>query len=157
MPTTARPLFPLKRIVVVFLVGLLAWPPFATAGPIFESAMRRAAVESAVRIVQAQGLSCQDLTIQGREEAEDRGTALWLVMGLLPIYFIPAAPIAAHSMTPEPPTQLLTDLDRAQVQCFADGYSPEMKGKRIRSSWIGYGISAGISVLLFTAVLAAAN
>ena len=107
-----------------------------------------------MRIVQAQGGSCQDLTLEGREEAEDRGTALWLVMGLLPIYFIPAAPIAAHSMTPEPPTQLLTDLDRAQVQCFADGYSPVMKGKRVRSSWIGFGISAGISVLLYTALVA---
>jgi hypothetical protein len=147
----------MKRIVIVLLVGLFAWPPFATAGPILESVMRRAAVESAVRIVQAQGLSCQDLTIQGREEAEDRGTALWLVMGMLPIYFIPAAPIAAHSMTPEPPTQLLTDLDRAQVECFADGYSPAMKGKRIRSSWIGFGISVGISALLVASVAASVN
>lgn len=155
MSTAELAFVSVKRIVVAFVVVMIAWPPSATAGPILESAMRRAALESGLRSVQAQGGSCQDLTLEGREEAEDRGTALWLVMGLLPIYFIPAAPIAAHSMTPEPPTQLLTGLDRAQVQCFADGYSPVMKGKRVRSSWTGFGISVGLSVLIYTALVAA--
>ena len=117
-------------------------------GPILDSALRKVRTMQA-GVQPATAPTCQELTQEGLEAGDERGSALWFLGGLFPLYLIPVAPIAAHSLTPNPPSGLVAGLDRVQVRCFAAGYAPTIKSKRIRSSWFGYGVSVGLSILLY--------
>ena len=121
------------------------------AGPIIESAMRLA-VTPAQR--EGQPTDCQAAARNGEDDGRARqGSGGWFAGGLLlSPFFVPIMPIVAHTSDPTPPVDALSGIARDDLDCYTTGYVRAAKGRRVRASWIGYGVSIG----LWTAVVAAA-
>lgn len=62
-------------------------------------------------------------------------------------------PIVAHTSDPIPPVDALSGIARDDLGCYTTGYSRAAKGRRVKASWIGYGVSIG----LWAAIVAAAT
>lgn len=121
------------------------------AGPILESAMRLGVKPAR----QAQPADCQAAARSGEAEGRARqGSGGWFAGGLLlSPFFVPIMPIVAHTSDPTPPVDALSGLAREDLDCYTTGYVRAAKGRRVRASWIGYGVSIG----LWAAIVAAAT
>ena len=121
------------------------------AGPILESALRLG-VKPAQR--EAQPTDCQAAARDGEADGRARqGSGGWFAGGLLlSPFFVPIMPIVAHTSDPTPPVEALSGIARDDLNCYTTGYVRAAKGRRVRASWIGYGVSIG----LWTAIVAAA-
>lgn len=145
----------MRSLVVFLAIVSIVLPSGVSAGPILDSALR-----SAARILPAGGQptseppTCQQLAQQGEQDGRARqGQGGWLAGGLLlSPFFVPIMPIVAHTTEPTPASDALGDIERGDIGCYTTGYVRAAKGKRIRASWIGY----GVSVALWAALVGAA-
>ncbi|MCY4027877.1 MAG: hypothetical protein OXH75_16390 [Acidobacteria bacterium] len=143
----------MRSTVLILAIALLVVPSGATAGPILESALR-----AADGIVPASGQSqprtCQQIAVMGEQDGRARqGMGGWFAGGLLlSPFFVPIMPIVAHTTEPVPASDALADLERDDIGCYTTGYVRAAKGKRVRASWIGY----GVSIALWGSIIAAA-
>lgn len=137
----------MRSLVAILAVVSIALPSGVSAGPILDSALR-----SAARIMPGAGQptseppTCQRLAQQGEQDGRARqGQGGWFAGGLLlsPL-FVPIMPIVAHTTEPTPASDALADIERGDIGCYTTGYVRAAKGKRIRASWIGYGVSVAL-------------
>ena len=144
------------RSVVAFVAVIsVVTPSGVSAGPILDSALRATArVTPAGMQPVGEPPTCQQLARQGEQDGRARqGQGGWFAGGLLlsPL-FVPIMPIVAHTTEPTPASDALADLQRDDIGCYTTGYVRAAKGKRIRASWIGY----GVSIALWAAVVGVA-
>ena len=132
------------RIVAIIAITVFLTPSAAVAGPLLESAMRRAAVTGAAIVEQPMG--CAGATAAGQDLADRReGSTGYLVGGI----FIPVImPLIGMASSPSAPAAEIANLDDADVACFQDGYRDRGKSKKVRSGWIGSAIGIGLYVAL---------
>lgn len=133
--------------VVSFVLG----SELLYAGPILESAMRLGVKPARLEM---QPTECQAAR-SGEEDGRARqGSGGWFAGGLLlSPFFVPIMPIVAHTSDPTPPVEALSGIGRDDLNCYTTGYVRAAKGRRVRASWIGYGVSIG----LWAAIVAAAT
>ena len=131
----------LMRIVVLILLVALSGST-ATAGPILAWA-RRAAARHALTASGIQPNACQVAAQHGEADGRARqGQGGWFAGGLLfSPFFIPIMPIVAHTTEPTPAADALSGIAREDLSCYTTGYVRTARGKRVRASWIGYGVS----------------
>ena len=141
----------MRSVVAFVAIVAVILPSGVSAGPILDSALRAATrvTPSGIRAVSQQP-SCQQLAQQGEQDGRTRqGQGGWLAGGLLlSPFFVPIMPIVAHTTEPTPASDALADLERDDIGCYTTGYVRAAKGKRIRASWIGYGISMALWAVL---------
>ena len=139
------------RIVAVMLIAVLLTPSAAVAGPLLESAIRKASGITATNVEQP--LGCAGATAAGQDLADRReGSVGYLVGGL----FIPIImPLIGMASNPSAPAAEIANLDDADVGCFQDGYRDRGRAKKVRGGWIGSGIGIGLYAVM--AALAAAQ
>ncbi len=132
------------RIVAAIVIAVLLTPSAAVAGPLLESAMRKASVIRPTIVEQP--LGCAGATAAGQDLADRReGSVGYLVGGL----FIPIImPLIGMASSPSAPAAEIANLDDADVACFQDGYRDRGRSKKVRGGWIGSGIAMGLYVVM---------
>jgi len=140
------------RIVAAIVIAVLLAPSAAVAGPLLESAIRKATVIRPTIVEQPMG--CAEATATGQDLADQReGSGGYLVGGI----FIPVImPLIAMASRPTAPAAAITNLDDADVACFQDGYGDRGRSKKVRAGWIGSGIGIALGVVLVAAAAAQA-
>ncbi len=145
----------MRRLLAILVIlgcitsGLRAAEP----GPILQSAARHAA---RMTLAGGQQTDCQIAAGQGEQDGRIRqGSGGWFAGGLLLTpFFVPIMPIVAHTSDPTPPADALSGISRDDMACYTTGYVRVAKGKRVKSAWIGYGVSAGLWVALVSSLVA---
>lgn len=137
----------MRSLVTLIAIVSVILPSGVSAGPILDSALRSAARVMPAGIQPAgEQPTCQQLAQRGEQDGRARqGQGGWLAGGLLlSPFFVPIMPIVAHTTEPTPASDALADIERNDVGCYTTGYVRAAKGKRIRASWIGYGVSIAL-------------
>ncbi len=135
-----------KVIALGLVAGLLIASVPVHAGPILESALRRANNAHPNSVVgQSAQISCATAATDGSTDGRQRqGSVGWFVGGL----FLPVImPIVAHVSTPQPPADTVLQYSGDEARCYAAAYSDAAAGKRKKGAWIGSATAVGLLIL----------
>lgn len=135
-----------KVTALGLVAGLLVSSVPVQAGPLLESALRRAnkALPGSV-VGQSARTGCATAATDGSTDGQQRqGSVGWFVGGL----FLPVImPIVAHVSTPQPPADTVLRYSGDDARCYAAAYSDTAAGKRKKGAWIGSATAIGLLML----------